>query len=132
MNHKITTALRFSVFALTVLLGGCMKTEFSQELTEKAEIVEVVYTPSQHGSGISPGFSTKGTMVTSFTSIDIPEVFAVVFQCEHGKFIVKRKDVWEKAKIGMQVTVRYREAYKVSGKERRLVEYDFLGFDAQR
>ena len=126
MNMKL---IGVSALIVIVLLGGRAKTEYSQELTENAEITEVVYTPSQHGSGVSPGISSKGTMVMSFTSINIPEVFAVVFKCGHGKFIIKRKDVWEKAKIGMHVTVRYREVYRVSGKERRLVKYDFLGFD---
>lgn len=128
MNYKVKTGTYLVIPVLIIVLGGCEKTEYGPELTENAEITEVVYTPSQHGSGNSLGVSANGTVVTSFASIDIPEVFAVVFKCEHGKFIVKRKDVWEKAKTGMAVTVHYREVYKVLGEERRLIKYDFLGF----
>lgn len=128
MNLK--KAATFLLLGSTALLGGCGETEYSAELTEKAEIVEVVYTPAQHGSAIGPTFSTSGNVGVAITSVDIPEVYAVVFQCEHGKFIIKRKDVWERAKTGAKVTVRYREEYWVTEKERRLVKYDFLGFDA--
>ena len=130
MDHKTKTALRIGVSALIVLsVLGCIKTEFSQVLTEKAEITEVVYAPSRHGSGGGFGMTTEGDLVMTLDSVDIPAVYAVVFKCEHGKFIINRKDVWEKAKVGMHVTVRYREVYKVSKKERRLVKYNFLGFD---
>jgi len=113
---------------LAAWLGGCAKTEYSAELTEPAEIMEVVYTPSQHGSGSGMGMTTNGTVVMTVNNVNIPEVFAVVFKCEHGKFIIKRRDIWDKAKIGMKVVVHYREVYRVTDKARTLVRYDFMDF----
>lgn len=126
LSTKFKTLIGLSL--LTVMLGGCAKTEYSAELTEPAEIMEVVYTPSQHGSGTGMGMSMKGTMVMTVNNVNIPEVFAVVFKCEHGKFIIQRRDIWEKAKIGMKVTVHYREVYRVTDKARSLVKYDFIDF----
>ena len=124
MNCKAKTGTRLAVPILIMILGSCVslimalssyaRIEYGPELTGSAEITEVAYTP--------------GTGITPLASIDIPEVFAVVFKFKHGKIIVNRKDVWEKAKTGMAVTVHYREVYKVLGEERRLIKYDFLGF----
>ena len=129
MRNKAASPLkRFCVSALIVLLAGCYKVERSEELTEQAEITEVVYTPSQHGIGTGAGMSMKGNMVVTTSSVSIPEVHAVVFKCPHGKFIVKRKDVWEKAKVSMKVVVHYKEVFHVTDTNRELVKYDFLYF----
>lgn len=119
---------RAIAICVLIMLAGCYKIEKSPVLTEEAEITEVVYTPSQHGSGTGFGMTGKGTMVMTTNSVNIPEVFAVVFKCKHGKFIIKRKDVWQKAVVGMKVSVRYQEVYKITDKGRALVEYDFLSF----
>lgn len=123
---KIKTLAAFSIFA--VLVAGCAKTEYSEERTELAEITEVVYTPSQHGFGTGVGMSMKGNPVVTTNNITVPETFAVVFKCEHGKFIVQRKDAWAKAVVGARVMVRYREVYEVTDEARTLVKYDFIDF----
>jgi hypothetical protein len=109
----------------TVIFAACAKTEYSAELSEPATVVEVVYSPSQHGSGT--GMSMKGEL--SVTSVSIPEVFATVFECQHGKFIIERKDVWQRSHVGDRVNVRYREVYKVRKGQRELVNYDFISVE---
>jgi len=129
MKTKTSSLLAyFGIFAMIVSLSGCFKVEYSDELTERAEITEVVYTPSQHGTGTGIGMSMKGTMVVTTTSVNIPEVFAVVFKCQHGKFIVSRREIWEKSKVGMKVVVHYKEKYHVIDNRRELVKYEFLDF----
>lgn len=74
------------------------------------------------------------------TTTEVPEKFAVVFKCQHGKFIITKKAVYDKLKSseGQKVEVSYREVYRATYKtennERQLVsrvmtEYDFLGVE---
>ena len=129
MKTKTCSLLtHFGVSTLIVLLAGCYRVEYSDELTEQAEITEVVYTPSLHGSGVGMGMTAGGSLVVTNNSVSIPEVHAVVFECQHGKFIIKRKDMWEKAKIGMKVLIHYKEVFHVTDKSRELVKYNFLDF----
>ena len=118
------------VILCAVLISSCYHYEQSEVLTERAEVVEVVYTPAQHGTGVGPAFNMQtGQMAIAITSVDIDEVHAVVFACAHGKFIIHRKDVWQRAKLGDQVLVQYREVYRVDRNgDRHLIKYDFIDF----
>lgn len=111
---------------LLIFIVGCYKTEYSPVLTEPATVSDSVYTPAGHGTGIGNSFNSSGSVGMVVTSIDIPEVYAVVFKCQHGKFIVKRKDMWDKLQKGDKVIVQYREEYRVTDKERILNKYDFI------
>ena len=82
----------------------------------------------------------------TFTEVDIPEKYAVVFRCQHGKFIVdsnqeKAKEMWGRLKTNQEVTVSYQEVYEENylvnstwwGKEenrtlksRKLLKYHFI------
>lgn len=135
------------------LLTGCKETkiELSDILHEDAIVSDVVYTPSRHGSGGGMGPTIDitgdggiGVAMTS-VSVHIPEKYAVVFKCQHGKFIVggtdkQHRDIWERFSEGQNVDISYREVFKSvyddidgDGKddllERKLIDYDFL--DAQ-
>ena len=136
-----------------ILMIGCrdVRREFSDTLHEDAIVVETVHTPSRHQTGLGftaiktgPfgmdfggdfGLRIGGGMQISSTTIQ--EKFAVVFKCQHGKFIIHRKDVYEKLKdhTGETVVVAYREIYRTTyvmkddKKEvvgRILMDYDFL------
>jgi len=124
----------FTALALALVLSACEipKTEYSRVLSEPAEVTEVVYTPAQHGSAIGPTFSSSGSIGLAVTSVSTSEVHAVVFKCQHGKFIVKRKEVWEKTKPGMKGTVRYREVYRTTSKTKDLIDYRFIDFTPSR
>ena len=138
---------------ILVGLSGCVEThqEASEILHEEATIVEVVYTPSRHDTSVgltgvkmgSIGMDYGGNMGVRIggdlqvNSVKVPEKFAVVFRCKHGKFIIQRKEIYEKFKLctGSGVDVTYLEIYdttygKKNGKrevmKRVLVDYDFL------
>ncbi len=147
-NKAMPYALAMGIGAS--LLTGCkeIKTELSDILHEDATVSDVVYIPSRHGSGsgIGPTFDMTGDggIGVAVTNVDvhIPEKYAVVFKCQHGKFIVEgtdkpHKSLWEKLSEGQEVDVSYREVYKsvyddVDGDgekdlvSRALIKYDFL------
>lgn len=139
MNYKKLC----SFLVLFMLISACeyYEKEYSAEMTEPAMVTEVIYSPPRHGSDIAPtfGMTGGGNMTVGFTSVDvkIPEVYAIVFKCQHGKFIIqtphkKAKDLWGHLKRDQEVTVRYREVYRVLyGKDKKpikkeLLEYDFI------
>jgi len=92
--------------------------ENSEILEEDAVVVDLVYTPSRHGDGSGVGLTTGGDLAFVSTSVDIPEKFAIVFKCQHGKFIIdcntpERKKLWIDLDEGQKVKVKYREVWKV-------------------
>lgn len=116
------------------------KEEYSPNLTETATVVDLVYTPRRHGSGDGVGLTTGGDLAFTSTSVTVPERYAVVFQCQHGKFIIENdqeqtKALWNRLKEGQEVTVTYREVYRLTymvkdGQRtplhRELKDYDFI------
>ena len=148
LNH-----LRKSIGLIPLLLASCnrieTKTELSDVLNENAIVAETVYSPSRHGSGsgIGPTMDFDGNIGIgiSSVSVNIPEKYAVVFKCQHGKFISegtdqRHKDLWQRLIEGQEVTVTYKEIFESTyqdtdgdGKKevtnRKLIGYDFL--DAQ-
>lgn len=145
---------RIALFVLAaVVLYGCKEVvrESSEVLHENAFVVETIYTPSRHNLelGITAlkagpvGMDLSGDLGIGIggglqiSSTTIPEKFATVFKCKHGKFIVSRREVYEKFKgqDGKEVDVAYREIYKttydtVDGQkkviDRTLVDYHFI------
>ncbi len=117
------------VLLLLLVALGCdlPRTEYSKDLEEPATVCETVYTPATHGESFGPTISLSGKIGFASVDVDTQESFAVVFKCQHGKFIVKRKDIWEKLKSGDNVTVKYREVYRVvEGSKPVLTDYDFI------
>lgn len=141
------------VCLVTLFLVGCqeVKQEFSGNLIEDAVIVEAVYTPSSHDRKLGLTAFKLGPLGVDFSGnsglriggglqvsgVTVPEKFAVVFKCQHGKFIITQKEVYEKFKDheGEKVEVLYREIYRTTyekkdGKleviSRVLEDYDFL------
>ena len=134
-------AMRAASLALVALVAtGCerTKTEYSEVLTEPATVIDLVYTPSRHGSGVGPTFGITGegdiSVGIAITSVNIPERYAVVFRCKHGKFIIqsaKAKELWQRLKLNQEVTVSYKEVYRTVYDDKKvvsrvLVKYDFL------
>lgn len=138
-----------------VALSGCKDTrkEFSEPKHEDATIMNAVYTPSRHNTVIEPsimssdgiglGLGFSGNvglhvgMGVQITSVTVPEKFAMVFHCQHGQFIVSRREVYEKMKdwVGKKVDVEYKEVYlttyeKKDGQtvpvSRELTDYKFI------
>lgn len=109
---------------LSVALAAC--TEYGPELTEQGRVDQTVYAPRSHSSGTSVGMDGK----VGFVSVSTPEQYAVVFQCEHGKFVLEgtqnAERMWRSLSEGDSVTIVYREGFRGDGDERRLVDYDFI------
>jgi hypothetical protein len=122
---------------------GCNKTisEQSKVMTESAVVDDLVFTPENHSMDIIPAVRVEADgNVRSTIDImprDIPERYAIVFECVHGKFIVqsdqeKTKALYKKLKKGQKVTVSYFELYEtvVRGDKvvtpKHLVKYKFI------
>jgi len=148
-KYSFLTSLLLSSSFVLGCSGRETRREVSDILHEDAIVVDVVYTPSRHGSGagLGPTIDFDGNIGISFSSVsvNIPEKYAVVFKCEHGKFIsagtdARHKELWERLQEGQDVDVTYREIFESTyedidkdGKKdlikRKLIAYDFL--DAQ-
>lgn len=121
-----------------LLLSACYETEYSAVLNEPATVVDVIFSPSNHGDGVGIGFdmSGKGGMSVVPVDVDIPAKYAIVFQCKHGKFVIDRnqeqaKEMWGRLKRDQRVMITYREKYHSTYKDgkmvsKELVKYDFI------
>lgn len=132
MNKNSIGAFIFLVtlFGVMVLAGvqchqNLAKQETTQILTEDAVVTETCFLPAQHGSGSTTTITMNGDIGFGSTSINIPAQYAVVFQCQHGKFVIKDEDIWKKLASGDKVRVEYKEVYLVYKDGRR----EFLDFD---
>lgn len=129
------------LLVLGVLLAvGCddVRQERSVEKTESANVVDLCYMPANHGEGlgVGTGFTSNGEMAVSVTpvSVDIPAKYAVVFECQHGKFVIendqaKAREMWGRLKRDQKVTVRYKEVWDVKYEENKEVSRAFKKFD---
>lgn len=146
--NKLQKILGVFVLGTTLGLAGCQeeRIEYSPVLHEEAKVVDAIYIPSKHGSGMSVSMNLDdGSISPGITSIDIKEKYAVIFKCQHGKFIIEGTDepykkLWEKMTAGEKVKISYKEKYysvyddtNNDGTneliEKKLIKYDFL--DAQ-
>jgi hypothetical protein len=141
-----------------LFLVGCSntKTEYSEVLHEKAVIVTLIYSPSEHRTELTnTAFNTNdddiigtdwngdlGIKVSKnyqLTSTTIPEKYGVVFQCQHGTFTVegseqKHKILYNKLKknVGDTTNVIYKEEYLVTyddKDEKKVVSRQLTGMD---
>lgn len=131
--------MKKTFFILTVALmlaTACdiPKTEYSDVMTEKGTVFDTTYIPKGHGKDTAIGFSHSanggnGGITITPVDIKIPERFAVVFKCQHGKFVIdgkKAKDLYSRLDPGDEVVIKYREVYKVTSNGKSLVDLDFI------
>lgn len=129
--------------------------ETGPELVEDGKVLDVVFrlgstTTSTSGT---PGYSktidqsawqdpwgiksktVRVPAVTSTNTVTVEDQYAVVFECQHGKFIIESlgKDskaclLWKKLKPGDLTKIRYKEVFQVIPAEgtRQVVEYEFI------
>ncbi len=144
----------FTLFATALFIfSGCQyqRETKSEVLHELAVVVNLVYTPPTHETTIEPtlmggkglGIGVSGEVGLGIghglqiTSVDVPPEYAVVFRCQHGKFIVRHKEVYDELLTheGDTVEVAYQEVYREvfetrDGRDtvlsRTLTKYDFL------
>lgn len=144
--------LMFSIIVFFLMSCEEVKREYSATLHEDAFVADVAYTPSYHGNELGLSAFKTGPIGMDYSgnvglriggglqisSVTVPEKFAVVFKCQHGKFIVAKQAIYEQLKnsVGQTVDVAYREIYRTtydnkSRKEKQVVDrvlisYDFL------
>jgi len=123
---------------LFLIITGCQKivTEHSDILEEQVTVTELIYVPASHGTAVSPTGGITGSgeigMGLTVTSVNIKEEFTILFQCQHGNFVIKRPDLWKKVYKGKTYTCLYKETYRTTYDDdqfisRELIDYDFLG-----
>lgn len=116
--------------ALLIFLVGCMPpVETTHVLTEKAKVLQTCYNPGTHGTGV--GFTSGGDV--AFVSTTIQPKYAIVFECQHGRFIIEDEGkgsraakLWERLKEGQEVLVQYQEEYVKEDGKRKVVGYKFV------
>ena len=146
---RMRVGLAALLFTAGLVSNGCERkgiyneTGESPVLHEGARVAQTIYVPESNGHGSSTGyqFGEGGGVIISSTSVHVPAKYAVVFECQHGKFIIegedeKYKNLWKKLKDNQTVDVEYKEIYDIKCEykgdndrtvlERKLVKYDFL------
>lgn len=125
---------KYSCFLVLLLILGCrdIRKESSAILYENAVVDGLIYSPPHHSRDIDIGLTSGGNLSFTPTSVSIPERHGVVFKCQHGKFYIESKSLWESLSQGDRVVIDYQELFKVEykdGKEisRELYDLHFLG-----
>ena len=124
---------KYSCFLVLLFTLGSrdIRKESSAVLYEDAVVDGLIYSPSHHSSRMDVGITTGGNLSLTPTSVSIPERHGVVFKCQHGKFYIESKSLWQSLSQGDRVVIEYQELFKVEykdGKEisRELYDLDFL------
>lgn len=127
---------------LFFVFSGCIhtETEYSDVLHEKAVIVTLIYSPSEHKTELTnTAFSTNGDNMVGtdwngntglrisknyqLTSTTIPEKYGVVFQCQHGTFTVEGSDQKDRI-LHDKLHGNIKDTVEILYKEQYLVTYD--------
>lgn len=129
INVKTTTAL--AVASVALFTGCCSKTEYGVNLTEPAEVYDTCFVPKGHGSDVAVGYSTagKGEVIITPIDVNIPERYAVVFKCQHGKFVIdgeRGEACYKKLENGDHVTVTYCEKFEVTKNTTNCIGLHFI------
>ena len=130
---KICCLFTMLILIAVLIFTACTETQYSEVLHENATVDETIFSPSQHGTSVGPVMSMNGNIHMAVTSTHVPEVYGIVFHCQHGKFIVKgtdqfHKTLWSRLQRGDSVTVDYKEIYEVDkeAKTCRLIDFKFI------
>ena len=154
---------KFLVLGLILTLTSCAdtETETTPILKEKAVVVTLLFSPSEHRTEITRTMYDHGSLSGTdyngntgvrigknhqLTTTTVQERFGVAFQCAHGTFTVEGEETKHRvlhdklaASVGDTVTILYQEHYtrtyeKING-VRKLVKrelYDMDFIDAQK
>ena len=138
---------KLSVIVLTLFCWACGPTtewEWTPLHQEEAKVLDTIYIPgtSGHTNG-SMGFSTSGDLVfTGGESVTTYDKYAIVFECQHGKFVIedsgkgsRAHGLWMKLNRNDTCIVDYKMVnlitkYKDKPPTRQFVKFHFI--DANR
>ena len=111
-------------------------------VTTSSEMPGHVKTIAQSGWDDPLGMHTKTISVPAIrgsNTVKVEDQFAVVFECQHGKFLIedlgrdsRAGNLWKKLKQGDSVKIRYKEVYYVVPAEgtKKLHRFEFVDADA--
>jgi len=92
-----------------LLLCGCPKISYVNK-SEKGTVYDICFVPAGHGIGRGFSFGKDGGPV--FTDVDIPARYAVVFACQHGRWVIdgnRGEALYKKLTKGQHVLIQYQE-----------------------
>lgn len=126
-----------SAVAVALVLSGCRELKHGPELTEPAEIYDTCFTPAGHGQTSGGyGMTMKGKLAYQFPqSINIPATYAVVFKCQHGKFVIdgeRGEMLYKRFSKGDAVTVKYCDVIEVYDGMERAIDLHFIDAVARK
>ncbi len=116
---------------VAAICSACSKTTYGPTLEEAGEIYDTCFVPKGHGSDVAIGYNAGkgGGLTVTPVDITIPARYAVVFKCQHGKFVIdgeRGMDVYKKFDKGDKVTIRYCEVFEVTKDSTNAVDLHFI------
>lgn len=108
------------------------RTEYSATLTETGEIYDTAFVPKGHGSDVKMHFDSEGNVSLTPVTVNIPERYAIVFKCQHGKFVIdgdKAKGLYNRFNRGDRVIIQYREIIRVHLTDDKETSREVYGLD---
>lgn len=112
--------IKWLAVLVLVVICGCDFTQYvnGPALTEVGEVYDSCYVPSGHGSDTVVGYNTgkNGGITITPVTINIPARYAIVFKCQHGKFVIdgERGEVlYNKLSKGDTVNIIYCQELEV-------------------
>jgi hypothetical protein len=118
-----------------LFLVSCDKVEVGPEMTESAQVIDILYRPGQTttASGHSFDWTGDGGFTTHSTTIETKDKYAVAFKCQHGKFVIeddgkgtRAERLWKTLEKGDKVEITYKERRRNG----EIEKYEFI--DAQK
>lgn len=121
------------VVAIVAAASGCPRIVNGPELTEPGQVYDTCFVPAGHGQGMGLGINSDsdGDLVITPHSIsmDIPARYAVVFKCQHGKFVIDGRNgeqLFKRLNKGDDVLIRYCEVLEVRDHSTNAVDLHFI------
>jgi len=112
------------LISIFVALVSCNEQK-SDPLTEKAEVIQLVYLPDTQRTSLAPGFSGSGNVTFTVVSSGHEEYWGVVLRCsDHNKtFTLSGKTIYERVKVGQIVNLKYIEIFRIEDGEKKVLDY---------
>src|SRR2546430_1108942 len=102
-----------------LLLVGCDNHFNGPPRIEYGEVYDTAFVPAGHGkeSGIAVTTDSDGDTHVSptFSSVNIPARYAIVFKCQHGKFVIDKdrgEVLYKRLSRGDKVRIDYEVVYE--------------------
>ena len=123
-----------ALICVMLFASACPEWQNGPEITEPGEVYDTCFVPKGHGSDVAIGYSMagKGGVTVTPVDIDIPARYAIVFKCQHGKFVIdgeRGERLYKKLSKGDHVTIRYCECFEVDGGKTNAADLHFIDAD---